>query len=162
MRNDYEIKLNGTYIGLALFLIIYQILGSVYLYSPLLYGIFFCYMFFLLEESERTLNELDFRWYFSLFFLFFTDATYDFFVFSSWVAFCIFYYVFADWIKTNLKTGAILAVIFVFCAYILIFVVDRAFSYMSNEEAKTLNISYIISILIECLFAYILFRGKIQ
>ncbi|EFV10804.1 conserved hypothetical protein [Campylobacter jejuni subsp. jejuni 327] len=38
-------------------------------------------MFCLLEERERTFSKLDFRWYFSLFFLFFTDITYNFLFF---------------------------------------------------------------------------------
>ncbi|EOH1918172.1 hypothetical protein ACLWO5_000061, partial [Campylobacter jejuni] len=49
----YKAKFNGAYVFLGFFFLIYQILGSTFVYAPLLYGIFFCYMFCLLEERER-------------------------------------------------------------------------------------------------------------
>ncbi|MCX2682367.1 hypothetical protein OQH60_00335 [Campylobacter sp. MIT 21-1685] len=162
MKADYKLKLNGTYIFLGFIFILYQVLSSVFLSTPPLYGIFFCYMFFLFKEKEKTYNKFDFRWYFSLFFLFFTDITYGFFVFSSWIAFFIFYYAFADWIKTNLKIGKFISVIFVLCTYALIFIVDRTFTYMNNEEMKMFALSFVFSLLVESLLAYIIFRGKMQ
>ncbi|EDP5699890.1 hypothetical protein FV099_08585, partial [Campylobacter jejuni] len=56
----YKAKFNGAYVFLGFFFLIYQILGSTFIYAPLLYGIFFCYMFCLLEERERTFSKLDF------------------------------------------------------------------------------------------------------
>ncbi|EGK8197689.1 hypothetical protein IO455_000494 [Campylobacter coli] len=156
----YKVKLNGSYVFLGFLCILYQILGSVFLYMPLLYGVFFCYMYFLLEERQKTFNKLDFRWYFSLFFLFFTDITYDFFLFSSWLAFVIFYYTCADWIKTNLKIGKIIPIILVLCVYAFIFILDAIFSYVGDQEFKMPNFVYMISIMFECLFAYMLYRSK--
>lgn len=156
----YNVKLNGAYVFLGVFFIIYQILGSVFIHLPLLYGIFFCYMFYLLEEKQRIFSKFDFRWYFSLFFLFFTDATYNFFIFSSWLAFGIFYYVCAEWIKTNFKIGKSIPIILVLFAYVFIFVLDIIFSYIGSKEIKMLNFGYLISIIFECLLAYILFKGK--
>ncbi len=156
----YKVKLNNSYIFLGFFFIIYQILGSVFIYAPLLYGIFFCYMFCLLEQRESSLSKLDFRWYFSLFFLFFTDITYNFFIFSSWFAFFIFYYACADWIKTNLKIGKFIPVVFVFCAYAFIFILDAILSYTAGEKVKVLGLAYFVSIFIECFLAYVFFKGK--
>lgn len=158
--STYRIKLNGSYVFLGFLCILYQILGSVFLYMPLLYGVFFCYMYFFLEERQKTFSKLDFRWYFSLFFLFFTDITYDFFLFSSWFAFAIFYYTCADWIKTNFKIGKIIPVILVLCAYIFIFILDIIFSYAADQEFIMPSFGYMISIAFECLFAYVLFRSK--
>lgn len=158
--STYRIKLNGSYVFLGFLCILYQILGSVFLYIPLLYGVFFCYMYFLLEERQKTFSKLDFRWYFSLFFLFFTDITYDFFLFSSWFAFAIFYYTCADWIKTNFKIGKVIPVILVLCAYIFIFILDIIFSYVADQEFIMPSFGYMISITFECLFAYVLFRSK--
>ncbi|MBZ7964361.1 MULTISPECIES: hypothetical protein [Campylobacter] len=161
MIKNYRVNINGGYIFLGFFYIVYQILGSIFTYTPLLYGLFFCYMIYLLEQSQKTFNKLDFRWYFSLFFLFFTDITYDFFIFSSWIAFALFYYICADWIKTSLKMEKLIPVAFVLCAYFFIFLLDFIFSYMNNQHFKTLSFGYLISIAIECFLAYVFFRGKI-
>ncbi|MBW1377560.1 hypothetical protein AT881_07040 [Campylobacter jejuni] len=157
----YKAKFNGAYVFLGFFFLIYQILGSTFVYAPLLYGIFFCYMFCLLEERERTFSKLDFRWYFSLFFLFFTDITYNFFIFSSWLAFFIFYYLCADWIKTNLKIGKFIPVVFVLCAYGIILFLDMILSYIGDVKIKILGWAYIVSVFIECCLAYVFFKGKI-
>ncbi|MBZ7946867.1 hypothetical protein H2258_05525 [Campylobacter sp. RM9939] len=161
MIKNYRVSINGGYIFLGIFYIIYQILGSIFTYTPLLYGLFFCYMIYLLEQRQKTFNKLDFRWYFSLFFLFFTDITYDFFIFSSWIAFALFYYICADWIKTSLKIEKFIPIAFVLCAYFFIFLLDFIFSYMNNQHFKALSFGYLISIGIECFLAYVFFRGKI-
>lgn len=36
----YKAKFNGAYVFLGFFFLIYQILGSTFIYAPLLYGIF--------------------------------------------------------------------------------------------------------------------------
>lgn len=161
MIKNYRVSINGGYIFLGIFYIIYQILGSIFTYTPLLYGLFFCYMIYLLEQRQKTFNKLDFRWYFSLFFLFFTDVTYDFFIFSSWIAFALFYYICADWIKTSLKIEKFIPIAFVLCAYFFIFLLDFIFSYMNNQHFKALSFGYLIFIGIECFLAYVFFRGKI-
>lgn len=157
----YGVDFDTTYIFIAIFLICYQILTSMFMYLPILYGVFFCYMFFLLEEKQKNLNKLDFRWYFSLFFLLFTDITHNFYLFSSWAAFFVFYYACADWIKTNFKIGKLIPPIFVLCAYAFIFIFDLIFSYVGNEDLKFFSLEYICSILIESLFTYIFFKDKI-
>lgn len=157
----YKTRFNGNYIALGLFFIIYQILGSIFIYAPLLYGIFFCYMFCLLEERERNFSKFDFRWYFSLFFLFFTDVTYNFVIFSSWLAFFIFYYICADWIKTNLKIGKFIPVVFVLCTYAIVLFLNIIFSYVEDEKINILGWVYFVSVFIECCLAYVLFKDKI-
>lgn len=157
----YGVDFDTTYIFIAIFLICYQILTSMFMYLPILYGVFFCYMFFLLEEKQKNLNKLDFRWYFSLFFLLFTDITHNFYLFSSWGAFLVFYYTCADWIKTNFKIGKLILPIFVLFTYVLIFMFDVVFSYMGNENLKFFGLSYIYSIIIEGFFSYIFFKDKI-
>ena len=161
MSVSYETKLNGSYVFFGIFLIIYQILGSIFVYLPLLYGLIFCYMFYLLEEKERLFNKFDFRWYFSLFFLFFTDVSYGFFVFSSWFAFFIFYYICADWIKTNLKVGKFMPIIFVLFSYLFIFILDFTLSFLSDEKITFFSFSFFVSIILECFLAYVFFKDKI-
>jgi len=160
--DSYRMNLNFTYVYIALFFLIYEILSSIFVYLPILYGIFFCYMFYLLNEKERNLAPFDWRWYFSLFFLFFIDTTHNFFVFSSLLAFLIFYYLCAEQIKTNLKIGKFITIIFVLCAYLIIGFLDFILSYINNEEIKTYGFESIVSIFIECFIAYVFFKDKIQ
>ncbi|EAK2872908.1 hypothetical protein DCU88_03850 [Campylobacter upsaliensis] len=157
----YNKSLNFSYVFLGIFFIFYEILSSVFSYLPLFYGFFFCYMFMLLVEREKTLLKLDFRWYFSLFFLLFADITHDFFPFSSWIAFFIFYYALAGWIKTNLKMSSTTPIVFVFCAYLFVVILELVFSYANNEKTILFSFSYFISICFEALFAFVFFKGKI-
>lgn len=159
---NYTENLGLNYVILGLFFIFYEILSSTFVYLPPLYGIFFCYAFYLLERRERTLQKLDFRWYFCLAFLFFADITHDFFVFSSWIAFFIFYYACADWIKTNFKIGRFIASIFVFCAYGFILVLNIIFSYISNQNIHFFGFENFVCVCLEALVAYILFKDKIR
>ncbi|MBK1972176.1 hypothetical protein [Campylobacter sp. TTU_617] len=163
MKNQqiHNVHFNLIYFFIALVLIIYEISSSIFIYLPVFYGVFFCYMFFLLEQKERTLYELDFRWYFCLFFLFFTDVTHNFFIFSSWIAFFIFYYFFAYWIKTNLKMEKFIPITFVLCAYSFIYIIDLIFSYIAKQDLKFFGIEYFYSLVAESFIAYILFRNKI-
>ncbi len=48
----YKAKFNGAYVFLGFFFLIYQILGSTFVYTPLLYGIFFL-LYVLLIRRER-------------------------------------------------------------------------------------------------------------
>lgn len=157
----YGESLNANYVFSGLFFVFYQILSSIFIYLPPFYGIFFCYAFYLLEQREQSLQKLDFRWYFCLFFLFFADITHNFFIFSSWIAFFIFYYACADWIKTNFKIGKFIASVFVFCTYGFILVLNVIFSYISNQSIHFFGIENFVCVSMEALIAYILFRDKI-
>lgn len=155
-----SIKFNYSYIFFIIFFILYQILSSVFIYLPILYGLFFCYMIYLIDEKEKTLYKFDFRWYFILFYLVFIDITHNYFIFSSWLAFFIFYYMCADWIKINLKIGKFIPVCFVICAYIFIYIVDFTFSYSENEDIKIFGFEYFLSMIIESILSYIFFKDK--
>lgn len=157
----YGESLNANYVFSGLFFVFYQILSSIFIYLPPFYGIFFCYAFYLLEQREQSLQKLDFRWYFCLAFLFFADITHNFFIFSSWIAFLIFYYACADWIKINFKIGKFTASIFVFCAYGFILILDIVFSYVSNQNIHFFGVANLVSISVEALIAYIFFKDKI-
>ncbi|KAA6233650.1 hypothetical protein FMM58_01655 [Campylobacter sp. LR291e] len=155
-----SVNLNFGYIIAGLFLIFYEIISSVFVYFPILYGVFFYYMFKLLEEREYNVSSLDFRWYFSLFFLAFCDITHSFFIFSSWLAFLIFYIACAEWVQTNLKVGKLTAPILVLISYALIFLIDYIFSYVIDQHFKILSYETPITILIEALIAFIFFKDK--
>ncbi len=153
--------LSGSLIMLGFGLVLYQIFTSIF-EIPILIGFFFCYMFVLLREKEQTLYDLDFRWYFSMFYLVFIDITHDFYLFSSWIAFFVFYYLCADWIKTNFKMGKLLPILFTFCAYGLLFVVDNVLFYSQSGYFRLYGGEYIVDTLAESALCYLIFRNKIK
>lgn len=156
----YNIDL--SYIFLALVLVFYQVLSSIFTYLPILIGFFFCYMYSLLQEKDETLYDLDFRWYFSLVYLLFIDITHDFYLFVSWICFFVFYCFCADWIKTNFKIGKFIPIFFVFCTYLLFCVFDSILSYIDNVNIKIFGSEYFISMGVEALFCYLFFKDKIR
>ncbi|MCV3374346.1 hypothetical protein L8V80_05330 [Campylobacter lari] len=160
-RNLVKNRFDFSYLFFYLSLIFYQVLSSVYYWIPPLFGVFFCYMIVLLKEKERTLNKLDFRWYFSLFYLLLIDVIHGFYLFSSWIAFFIFYHFFVDWFKSKLKLGHYLLVIFTFCAYIFIYLFDVFLAYLDNNEILKFGIEYLWFFTVEALISFIIFKGKI-
>lgn len=153
--------INGNYVFLAFCFVLYQILSSVFS-LPILIGFFFCYMFILLKERDFTLYDLDFRWYFSLGYLLFIDITHDFYLFSSWIAFFIFYYFCSDWIKINFKIGKMLAVFFTLCAYLLLYILNSVLSYVDDSKLNIFGIEYLIYALIESAFCFLFFKDKLR
>ncbi|MCR8706154.1 hypothetical protein [Campylobacter sp. W0066.2] len=118
-------------------------------------------MIVLLKEKERTLNKLDFRWYFSLFYLLLIDVIHGFYLFSSWIAFFIFYHFFVDWFKSKLKLGHYLLVVFTLCAYIFIYLFDVFLAYLDNNEILKFGIEYLWFFAVEALISFVIFKGKI-
>ncbi|XMD94269.1 putative membrane protein [Campylobacter lari] len=160
-RNLVKNRFDFSYLFFYLTLVFYQVLSSVYYWIPPLFGVFFCYMIVLLKEKERTLNKLDFRWYFSLFYLLLIDVIHGFYLFSSWIAFFIFYHFFVDWFKSKLKLGRYLLVIFTFCAYIFIYLFDVFLAYLDNNEVLKFGIEYLWFFTVEALISFVIFKGKI-
>jgi len=158
-RNHY---LDGYYLSLGVFFVLYQILSSIFVHLPILIGFFYCYAFVLFNESEKDLQALDFRWYFVIFYFLLIDITHDFYLFCSIFSFELFYYFCVDYIRTNFKIGKLIPVIFVFCAYVLEFSVDAFLSYISNLPLKNFNLSYALDIGIESLLCYIFFKDKLK
>lgn len=160
-RNLVKNRFDFSYLFFYLTLIFYQVLSSVYYWMPPLFGVFFCYMIVLLKEKERTLNKLDFRWYFSLFYLLLIDIIHGFYLFSSWIAFFIFYHFFVDWFKSKLKLGRYLLVIFTLCAYVFIYLFDVFLAYLDNSEILKFGIEYLWFFTVEALISFVIFKGKI-
>lgn len=157
----YNHSFDISFIFFALCLFVYQILSSIFTFLPLLLGLFFCYMFILLKERQLHFESFGFGWYFSLFYVLFIDISHGFYLFSSWFAFIIFYYFCTDWLKNNFKINTITPILFVLCAYMLVFGVDSFFSYIADEKLKNLRMENFISIIIEALMAFFIFRGKL-
>lgn len=159
--NEQHHFINAYYVTLGLFFILFQILSSIFV-LPILIGFFFCYMYVLLREKEITLYDLDFRWYFSLAYLVFIDITHDFYLFSSWIAFFLFYYFCANWIKTNFKIGKLLPIFFSICAYLLLYISHNVLCYIDSAKFSLLGMEYFVDMFAESALCYLIFKDKIR
>lgn len=129
---------------------------------PILLGFFFCYMFVLLLQHQSSLYELDFRWYFCLFYLLMIDITHNFYIFSSWIAFVVFFYFCADWLRINFKVGKLIPALFVCCAYVLVYCIDGLLTYIDNGDLKIFSKEYFYYILLESLLATLFFKDELR
>lgn len=154
-------SLNLSYLILYTLLILYQLASCVYAFFPPLLGIYFCYLHVLLKDSKKHYNKLDFRWYFSLFYVLFIELCHNFYAFSALIAFFILHFYFTDWLKTNIKFGHFIIAIFIALAYFLSYLVDIFFSYLGHESYKTFGLIYLYFVLVESLIAYVLFKDKL-
>lgn len=153
--------IDGGYVFWAAFFVIYQIFSSIFP-LPILLGFFFCYALSLIKESELNLYDLDFRYYFALLYLLFIDITHDFYLFSSWIAFFIFYYFFVDWIRITFKIGKLLPIFFTLCAYLFFYVLDQILSYVDTSRLDLLGKEYFIYALIEAFICFFVFKDKLR
>ncbi|MCR6576290.1 hypothetical protein [Campylobacter insulaenigrae] len=160
-KNLIKNRFDLSYVFFYFSLIFYQMLSSVYYWFPPLFGVFFCYMIILLKEKEKTLNSLDFRWYFSLFYILLIDIIHGFYIFSSWIAFFVFYHVFVDWFQSKLKLGRYLLVIFTLCAYLFLYVLDIFLAYLDNQQILSFGFEYVWFFVLEALVSFVIFKGKI-
>ncbi|WP_142682124.1 hypothetical protein [Campylobacter sp. MIT 99-7217] len=158
----YHKSVNGFYISWGVFFVLYQILSSIFAFLPVLIGVFFCYMFVLLMQRNTTLYDLDFRWYFSLLYLCFIDITHNYYLFSCCIAFALFYFFCADYLRTNFKISKLIPSLFVCCAYGLVFGIDCLLSYVNNASVKSFSVEYLYYILLESLIVTIFFKDEIK
>lgn len=159
--NEQHHFLSGSYIALGAFFVLWQVFSSIYT-MPIFVGLFFCYIYNLIREHESTLYDLDFRFYFSLAYLVFIEITHDFYLFSSWFAFFVFYYFCAEWIKTNFKFGKFMPVFFCICAYLLLFMFNAILSYLDSAKFALLGLEYYIDMLIEAALCYLIFKDRLK
>lgn len=152
---------NFSFLFVYILLIFYQFASTLTMFLPPLLGVYFCYLHILLNEKEKSLFELDYRWYFAIIYVLFIEFLHNFYALSCILAFLIFHYYFADWIKTNLKFGRLLIVVFIFVAYLFSYLVDSLFCYFAHETYQRLGLIYLYYIGIESLITVVLFKDKL-
>lgn len=159
-KNSSELRFIGYFLGIAL-LFAYEIATSVYRYLPPLIGVFFCYLVLEYSQKQKSYLNFGFGWYFSIIFLLFAEQTHGFYIFSSVVAFFIFFYFVVDWIFATLKYRNTLLAIFVAAGYVGVFGVSNTINYILNRPFLQFGYEYGIFIAIEFLIAVVLFRGRV-
>lgn len=77
---------------LIVLLYVYQILTSIFWSLPPLIGLVFLYLVILNYENDNKFKNFDYRWYFSVLYLFFAEQIHGFHLFSAFILYVIFYY----------------------------------------------------------------------
>ena len=145
----------------AIFLLSYEIATTQFGFLPPLIGIFFTYMILEYSRKQKQYDEFKPSWYFSLVFLIFAEQIHGFYLFSTIIAFLLFYNFVLDWLYTTMKWRNCLLIIFVASGYVLTFLVNNLFAYVLNEPNLTFSAEYLFFIALESVLAIVLFRDKV-
>ncbi|MDO5045884.1 MAG: hypothetical protein Q4D84_04265 [Campylobacter sp.] len=158
-RNSLDLQILKPALWVV-FLLIYQAATSVATYLPPLMGIFFTYMIILNIEKHKKVKKYDKRWYFCIFYLIFAEQVHGFALFSTMIAFLLFYYFVCDWLIVTFKSREILLVVFVASGYFAIYLVSSLLSHIANLPILNFEYEYSIYIISEAVLATILFRER--
>lgn len=162
MRRNSTYKKSVISFWWIVFLVIYQIMTSLYMYLTPLIGFFFCYLIFIYEEEEKTHDEDIWLKYLVFAYLVFADLNKGYYLFSSIIFFYIFKYVFAEWLRISFKCKNCIIVAFVIFAYIGIFGTNNLIAYILNKEFFTFGFEYGLYIFFDCMIAIVFFRDKLE
>ena len=113
------------------------------------------------SRKQKQYDEFKPSWYFSLVFLVFAEQIHGFYLFSTIIAFLLFYNFVLDWLYTTMKWRNCLLVIFVASGYVLTFLVNNLFAYVLNEPNLTFRAEYLFFIALESVLAIVFFRDKV-
>jgi len=150
---------NNQYIKLSLFslfLVIYQIMTSVYTFLPLFVGVFFAYII-VNYEDEKKKNYI----YLIFIYLSFYDLNKGFYLFTYILLFLIFYNLFVEKIRNFFTCSNCIIGIYVVVAYLGHFIVNSFIAYILNHDAPIFLFDYFYYIAIDAFFAVIIFKGKV-
>lgn len=140
----------------SLFLVLYQIMTSIYTFLPLFIGIFFAYAIINYEDENKR-NSI----YLTFLYLSFYDLNKGFYLFSSLLLFILFYNFFVDKIRNFFTCSNCIIVIYVFVAYFGHFVLNSFIAYILNAQGPLFSLEYFYFIVIDSIFAVILFKGRV-
>ncbi|MGG7047664.1 MULTISPECIES: hypothetical protein [unclassified Campylobacter] len=159
-RNSSDLQIIGYALGvLALF--VYEIATTIFIFLPPLIGLFFTYMVLEYARWQKSYTELGFGWYLSIAFLLFAEQVNGFYLFSSIVAFFVFFYFMVDWLFATLKHRKFLLVIFVSAGYLGTYGVSNLINYMLNLPSMYLSYEYVAFIVVESFLAFVFLRERV-
>lgn len=158
-----QARLRGVYGRLRFFieaiaLFFYEIFSTSSEHLPPMIG--FCFAFMVLEYHSKTrqVKKLDISWYSAVAFLLFAEQIHGLYLFSTLIAFMIFYTMFFGWLYVWLKSRNGLLVIFVVAGYVFSWAVGSVFCYIQSEELLPFGLEYLLYMALESFFAMIFLR----
>ncbi len=160
MRRDSISKKNIISFKGFIFLIIYQILTSLYVYLTPLIGASFCYLVLNKERERNTHIDLTSYRYLVLSYLVFADLNKGFYLFSGVIFFYLFYYIFAEWLQTSFKCKNCVIIAYVASGYFGIFGINNLLAYMLNETFFSFGWEYGVYIISDIVISIVMLKDK--
>ncbi len=144
------------------FLILYQIIASLYtIFSPLI-GFMFCYLIFLTDDELKTHQEDEAKKYLAFLYLIFIELNKGFYLFSGMISFFIFYYLLSEWINTSVKCKNCIIFVFVCSGYLSIFGLNNLLAYILNEDFFILGYEYVLYCIFDFFLATIYYKDRLS
>lgn len=143
------------------FVFLYETATTSFHYLPPLIGLFFAYIVIEYHSKIRKLERFGLSWYASIVFLIFAEQIHGFYLFSSILAFLIFYNFIFDWLFVSLKWRSGLLVIFVAAGYLLSYGISCLFYYMQTGNVFHIGFEYALFIFVESILAIVFLKSKL-
>lgn len=140
----------------SLFLIIYQIMTSIYTFLPLFVGVFFAYII-VNYEDEKKRNYI----YLTFIYLSLYDLNKGFYLFTYIFLFFLFYNLFVEKIRNFFTCSNCIIAIYVSVAYLGHYLINSFIAYVLNTQGPLFLADYFYYIAIDTVLAVILFKGKV-
>lgn len=160
-RNSTDIQLLKSFFWVAL-LFVYQASTTVFIWAPPLIGLFFAYMIILTMEKQKRLLKYDIRWYFSIVYIIFVEQVHGFALFSTILAFIVFYYFICDWLVVTFKSRAVLLIFFVSNGYLGTYLISSLLLYIKNLPILNFGYEYFVYTALESALAIVLFKERVK
>lgn len=143
------------------FLFFYETASAKFWLFPPLMGLAFVYLIVRRAEFEKFIENPNLTWYGAFLFLIFCEQLHGFKMFSSLLAFLIFYYMIYDWLIINLKWRESLLVIMVVSGYSFTFLINNLILYIANSPGLEFSGEYVFYAVAESALAIAFFRDKV-
>ncbi len=145
---------------LALFA--YEIATARFGYLPPLLGAIFVYLIASYLHFQKSYERLKTDWYVAWAAMIFTEQIHGFYLFSSAIAFLLFYYFIADKLCVSVKSRGLLILIYVCGAYACTLGVNNLMAYVKNDEILGVGAEYALYILLEAAIMSLFFKGRLR
>lgn len=159
-RNSSDLQFVGYAFGILL-LFAYEVATTLFVYLPPLIGLFFTYMVIEYLRWSKSYVEFGFGWYLSIAFLLFAEQVHGYYIFSSLVAFFIFFYFMVDWLFATMKYRKTLLVIIVAFGYLSTYGVSNLINYIQNLPFLYIGYEYGVYVVLESILAIIFLRERV-
>lgn len=154
--NSRERQFDIKFFIFAIILVLIQILSSMFQFFPTFVGVFFCYILLNIEKEEKFFFVV-----LSFLYLSFYELNKGFFLFSYVILFIIFYYLFAEKIRSNFKCKNCVIFIYVATAYIGHFFLNELLSYILHKPSPNFSLEYLYYIGFDFIIGSILFGSTV-
>lgn len=156
MRRNSSDKNYLGFILFSTFLVLLQIMGSLYTLLPTFVGVFFTYIILNFHDDKK-------RYYIYLSFLYLIsyEFTRGFYLFSYVFTFIFFYNFFVDKIRNNFTCVNCILFIYVLFAYIGHYFINAFIAYLLNQDISSFSNEYLYYIVIDSIISMMIFKGRV-